>query len=191
MWEGLTKKMRQKKTKKNKNTSPSVFPGTRGRGPFPSARTGHSGKTNKKAHQALSKPSRPPTRLQQSPARTRRLCSRSRSRRRPHAPPLLALPLARLHTPAPRPPGPPPPAARPQTPPARPPPRRPPCPPRGQAPDAAHPAPPTARPRTPPARQHPARMCRRPPAPGAARPQTAHPKSDVRLQPGSHLPHPC
>ena len=36
--------MRQKKTKKNKKSSPSAFPGTRGRDPFPSARTGHLGK---------------------------------------------------------------------------------------------------------------------------------------------------
>jgi len=109
---------------------------------------------------------------QQSPARTRRLCSRSRSRRRPHAPPLLALPLARLHTPAPPRPGPPPPAARPQTPPAGPLRRRPPCPSGGQAPDAARPAPPAARPRTLPA--WPLRRLgprRRPPAntrPGSA-----------------------
>ena len=38
------KKIRQKKQKKNKISSPSVFPDTRGRGPFPSARIGHSGK---------------------------------------------------------------------------------------------------------------------------------------------------
>ena len=38
MWEGLTKKL-GRKNKKNKISSPSAFSDTRGRGPFPSART--------------------------------------------------------------------------------------------------------------------------------------------------------
>ena len=37
MWEGLTKKMGQKKPKKKKNL-PSAGPGTRQRGPLPSAK---------------------------------------------------------------------------------------------------------------------------------------------------------
>ena len=39
MWEGLTKKWGKKK-----KSSPSAFPGTRQRGPLPSAMTRHSGK---------------------------------------------------------------------------------------------------------------------------------------------------
>ena len=110
---------------KNKNTSPSAFPGTRGRSPFPSARTGHSGKTKKKkpTRPYLNLTGHPPAstphaaRQQQSPARTRRLCSRSRS--------LVSTPLppggqARpLRRPGPR--------------------RRPPGPSDGQAPGAARP----------------------------------------------------
>ena len=158
--------MRQKK---NKFFFPSAFPGTRGRGPFPSARTGHSGKTKKKPTRPyLNLTGHPPASTphvarQQSPARTRRLCSHSRSRRRPHAPPLLALPLARLHTPAPRRPGP----------------RR-----RQPGPsDAARPAPPAARPRTPPTR--PLRR----PGPGRRPPANTRPGS-ADARPPQELPGP-